>query len=55
MSVPVLAMALLIPVQDDGSPLKHHPAFVLPTVDGGSGALADHLGRKTVVFHFASW
>lgn len=32
-----------------------HPDFKLPTVDGGSGRLADHLGAKTVVFHFASW
>jgi len=55
MSVPLLAMALLLPAQDDGSAMEPHPGFVLPTVDGGSGALADHLGRKTVVFHFASW
>jgi hypothetical protein len=55
MSVPVLAMALLLTAQDDGPPPEHHPGLVLPTVDGGSGALADHLGRKTVVFHFASW
>lgn len=55
--MPDLLLALLAgwAVQEaDGTPASH-PGFTLPTVDGGSGSLADHLGGKTVVFHFASW
>lgn len=32
-----------------------HPGFLLPTVDGGFGGLAEHLDRPLVVLHFASW
>ena len=55
--MPVTLLAVMLafsaPVQEAVHP--PHPGFTLPTVDGGSGSLADHLGRKSVVFHFASW
>ena len=55
MPTPLLALTLACAaaVQEPSPP--PHPGFTLPTVDGGQGSLADHLGRRTVVFHFASW
>ena len=52
----VLLYTLCAPQEPPAVPeAPPHPGFTLPIVDGGDGSLADHLGRKTVVFHFASW
>lgn len=52
----LVAVAAALPQADDGAEsVPMHPDFTLPTVDGASGSLADHLGGKLVVFHFASW
>ena len=32
-----------------------HPDFVLPDLDGKAHRLSDCLGRKVLLFHFASW
>ncbi len=52
----LVAAAAALPQADDGAEsVPQHPNFTLPTVDGGSGSMADHLGGKLVVIHFASW
>ncbi len=34
---------------------QHHPDFLLPRLDGTLGRLTDHIGKKLLVLHFASW
>jgi len=53
-----IAIALLgmITITSAGTrPGEVHPDFRLPRVDGGSGRLSDHRGKKLLLIHFASW